>query len=61
MFKILDRVLARFVPTVTASAGCSVTRTCTQCPPPRDQAKLTIVTCCLNEGCTTVRKGCGSC
>lgn len=62
MLKILDRVLTRFVPKVTASAGCSTTRSCHACPAPRQAfGRYKVTTCCQNEGCTSYWAACKTC
>lgn len=59
MFSILDRVLARFVPTATASAACTKSRYCSDCG--QNKFRWVTRTCCLNEGCTYAYATCGRC
>ncbi len=61
MFKILDRVLTRFVPKATVSAGCSTARYCRGCGPIGKERWIT-QTCCSNGGgCSYVYGACGGC
>ena len=62
MGRIVDRLLALFVPKAEVAAGCSTYTWCADCPLPRAYlGRLAHRQCCLNEGCNTWYEACQTC